>query len=88
MGCWKGGGGGGGLEVISMSYHISGVRPKTITPQNYLLQTKRPGSPGDEDEYGTETPSYPGSSFPLTSGRETNDPGKIRFEVRKYRTSG
>ena len=33
--------GGGGLEVISMSYHFSGVPPKTITPQNYLLQTKR-----------------------------------------------
>ena len=37
---------------------------------------------------GDHAPSYPGSSFPLTSGRETNDPGKIRFEVRKYRTSG
>ena len=38
---WVVGRGGGGLEVISMSYHISGVRPKPITPQNYLLQTKR-----------------------------------------------
>ena len=27
--------------------------------------------------------SYPGSSFPLTSGRETSDPGKIRFESPK-----
>ena len=31
-----------------------------------------------------EPPSYPGSSFLLTSGRETNDPGKNRFEVRKH----
>ena len=27
------------------------------------------------------------SSFPLTSGRETSDPGEIRFEVPKFRTS-
>ena len=37
-----GGEGGGGLEVISMSYHISGVHQETITPQNYLTtQTER-----------------------------------------------
>ncbi len=34
------------------------------------------------------TSSYPGSSFLLTNGRETSEPGKFRFEVRKYRTSG
>ena len=33
-------------------------------------------------------PSYPESWFFLTSGCETSDPGKIRFEVRKYQTSG
>ena len=33
------------------------------------------------------SPSFPASSFPLTSVRVTSDPGKIQFEVRKYRTS-
>ena len=35
-----------------------------------------------------DTTLYQASSFNLTSGGETNDSGKSRFEVQKYRTSG
>ena len=35
-----------------------------------------------------KAPLYLGSSFPLTSDRDTSDPGKLRFEVKKYRTFG